>query len=114
MTSTCIFCRIVGGDLPGDVVYQDDQVVAFRDIQPKAPTHVLVVPREHIASARELTPDHGRMLGAMLAAASRVAEAEGVAQTGYRLVINTGPAAGQAVDHVHLHVLGGRRLGSMG
>lgn len=106
----CLFCSIVAGDIPADVVLSTDQVLAFRDIDPKAPTHVLVIPRDHYANAGELARSNPELAGAVLDAARQVAEAEGIAD-GYRLVFNTGAAAGQTVFHVHAHVLGGRDLG---
>jgi histidine triad (HIT) family protein len=110
MPSDCLFCRIVAGEIPADVVTSDDAVLAFRDINPKAPTHVLVIPREHIASAADLAEHHGDLLAAMFATANRVAALDGRAESGYRLVFNVGPDSGQSVDHLHLHVLGGRSL----
>jgi histidine triad (HIT) family protein len=110
MTSDCLFCRIVAGEIPADVVARDDQALAFRDVNPQAPTHVLVVPLEHIASAADLADEHADLLGAMFAMANRVAADDGRGASGYRLVLNVGPDAGQSVDHLHLHVLGGRRL----
>jgi histidine triad (HIT) family protein len=109
--SDCLFCRIVAGEIPADIVDEDDAVVAFRDINPKAPTHVLVIPREHLASAAELSDAHAELLSSMFGMANRVAATEGVAGSGYRLVLNVGADAGQSVDHLHLHVLGGRHLG---
>ncbi len=110
VVSDCLFCRIVAGEIPADIVAADDLVVAFRDVNPKAPTHVLVIPREHIASAAEITSGHGELLSAMFAMANRVAAAAGIDETGYRLVLNAGRDAGQSVDHLHLHLLGGRRF----
>jgi histidine triad (HIT) family protein len=107
----CLFCRIVGGAIPATVVYQDDQVTAFRDIEPQAPVHVLVVTNQHIASTNGLEEAHDRLAGRLLRAARQVAEQEGVAESGYRLVVNTGPDAMQSVAHIHVHVLGGRHLG---
>jgi len=106
----CIFCRIVAGGLPATVVREDEETVAFRDINPQAPTHVLVVPRRHIASVEALEEGDAGLVGRMVLAAREVARGEGVAASGYRLVLNVGPAAGQSVDHIHLHVLGGRPL----
>jgi histidine triad (HIT) family protein len=106
----CLFCRIIAGEIPADVVARDEAVVAFRDVNPQAPTHVLVVPRQHIASAAELATSHGTLLAAMFAMANRIVSGDGVDATGYRLVFNVGRDAGQSVDHLHLHVLGGRRL----
>lgn len=107
----CIFCRIVGGTAPATVVAASEAVVAFRDIRPRAPTHVLLVPREHIPSAAELGPEHGGMLAELFQLAARVARDEGVDRSGWRLVTNVGPAAGQSVYHLHFHLLGGRSLG---
>ena len=108
--SDCLFCAIVAGDIPADVVHSDDDVIAFRDISPQAPVHVLVIPRAHHANAADLATADAALAGRLLAAAGRIAEQEGVADTGYRVVTNTGVGAGQSVAHVHLHVLGGRDL----
>lgn len=106
--SDCLFCRIVAGDVPGDVVLTTDDVVAFRDVNPVAPTHVLVVPRRHAPNAAATAADDPTLPGALVAAAAEVAEQEGLSD--YRLVLNTGEGAGQSVFHTHLHVLGGRDL----
>jgi len=108
--STCIFCRIIAGQAPADVVYQDDLVTAFRDRHPQAPTHILIVPNEHLSSVAHLRPEHAALWGRMVAVANDLARQEGIAETGYRLVTNCGPQAGQSVDHLHLHLLGGRRM----
>jgi histidine triad (HIT) family protein len=105
----CLFCRIVAEEIPSDRVYEDDDVIAFRDIAPRAPTHVLVVPRRHIADAHGLTDDDGPLLAALFAALRRVADDAGLAR-GYRVVTNVGPESGQTVFHLHLHLLGGRRM----
>ena len=105
----CLFCRIVAGEIPSDRVYEDDEVVVFRDIAPTAPTHVLVIPRRHIADARSLSRGDGPLLARLFTAAASIAEREGL-DNGYRLVTNVGPDAGQSVHHLHLHLLGGRRL----
>lgn len=110
MAQECIFCRIAAGEIPAKVVREDEATIAFRDIDPKAPTHVLVIPRRHIPSVNALTEVDAELMGRLFVAAKEVAEAEGIAGTGYRLVMNTGPDAGQSVDHIHLHVLGGRGL----
>lgn len=110
MAQSCIFCRIATGEIPAKVVREDEATIAFRDIDPKAPTHVLVIPRRHIPSVNALTGEDVELMGRLFVAAKEVAEAEGIAETGYRLVMNTGPDAGQSVDHIHLHVLGGRGL----
>jgi histidine triad (HIT) family protein len=104
----CIFCMIAAGDVPAEIVYQDDLVVAFKDLSPQAPVHVLVIPRAHYAGLDDDVP--APVLGALLAAVPRVAEASGIAATGYRAIVNTGPDAGQSVAHLHLHVLGGARM----
>lgn len=106
----CLFCKIVSGDIPADVVHATDTTVAFRDIEPQAPTHVLVIPRSHLANAAELAAAEPQVAVDMLHAAAAVAEQEGLAE-GYRLVYNTGRAAHQTVFHAHLHVLGGRPMG---
>jgi histidine triad (HIT) family protein len=112
--SDCLFCRIVSGDVPSTEVLSTATVYAFRDISPQAPTHVLVVPKEHVAdNAGGLTAEHAAVLADMVTAARRVAEAEGIAASGYRLVFNVGDDALNSVPHIHLHVLGGRRMGTM-
>ena len=104
----CLFCSIAAGDIPADIVIETDDVVAFNDINPAAPTHVLVIPKRHVASAAQLEPDDAGMLSALFAVAAQVGEA---VEGGWRLVTNVGPDAGQSVFHLHFHVLGGRRLG---
>ena len=106
----CLFCKIADGRIPSDRVYEDDEVVAFRDIDPQAPVHVLVIPRRPIESADALRAEDAATVMAMFAAAQRVARALGVAESGYRLVTNIGADAGQSVQHLHLHLLGGRSL----
>lgn len=108
MTDSCLFCRIVRKEIPATVVWEDAHSLAFRDIDPKAPTHVLIVPRTHVASLNEATD--AEMLGRLQLAARDIAAAEGIADSGYRTVINTGAGAGQTVFHVHLHLLGGRPM----
>jgi histidine triad (HIT) family protein len=105
----CLFCRIVAGEVPSDRVYEDDTVVAFRDVAPKAPTHVLVIPRRHIADAHALTEQDAGLLAQLFAAARRVADDAGLVR-GYRIVTNVGPESGQSVFHLHLHLLGGRPM----
>lgn len=107
----CLFCRIVLGEVPADIVYSDENVLAFRDIQPIAPVHVLVVPRRHIASYSAAAEEDAGLLGKLALTAARVAQQEGVAESGYRTMVNTGPDAQQSVHHLHLHVLGGRQFG---
>ncbi len=108
--SECLFCAIAAGDIPADIVFSDDEVIAFRDITPQAPVHVLVIPRAHHANAAELAAADPDLAGAMLRVAGLIADLEGVSTAGYRIVSNTGAQAGQSVAHVHLHVLGGRPL----
>lgn len=107
----CLFCRIVAGEIPATVIHQDEATLAFRDVSPQAPTHVLVIPRQHITSAATVEPSDSEVLAAMLFTARSVAEQEGLAAGGYRLVFNVGDDAGNTVPHLHLHLLGGRRLG---
>jgi histidine triad (HIT) family protein len=109
--SECLFCGVVAGRVPAQVIYRDDLVTAFRDIRPRAPTHVLVIPNEHVPSIAELGEAGSEMLSRIVSVANRVAASEGIAESGYRLVVNCGPDAGQSVDHLHFHLLGGRRLG---
>jgi histidine triad (HIT) family protein len=110
MSENCIFCKIVSGEIPSQKVYSDDLVTAFRDIHPVAPTHILIVPNKHLASVNEVVPGDEALIGRMFTAARILAEQEGVSQTGYRLIINSGPHAGQEVLHLHLHLLGGQRM----
>jgi histidine triad (HIT) family protein len=105
----CLFCKIVAGTIPAKALCQDEQCIAFADINPQAPTHFLVVPRQHIASLANADSNQAALLGHLLFVASEIARAKGLAN-GYRLVINTGPDGGQSVDHLHVHVLGGRHL----
>ena len=106
----CLFCRIIAGEIPADVVHTDDRSLAFRDINPQAPTHILVIPREHIESLDEATQRDEGVLGHLLRVAARLANQEGLSESGYRTVVNTGAGAGQSVFHLHLHVLGGRQM----
>ena len=109
-TADCLFCRIVAGEIPADVVHRTDHSVAFRDLNPQAPVHVLVVPRRHIDNAAVLEPGDAEVLSDLFSAAATVAAAEGIDERGYRLVFNVGEDASNSVPHLHLHVLGGRRL----
>lgn len=106
----CIFCKIAAGEMDTEFLYEDDAVVAFADISPMAPVHALVVPKKHLASVHEVGPDDRELLGHMIYAAQKLARDLGVAESGYRLVINTGVGAGQTVTHLHMHLLGGRAL----
>ena len=104
----CLFCKMVAGDIQPDVVFEDDEVLAFRDVNPQAPLHVLVIPKAHIATTNDLTPDTAGLLGQMYLAAKQIAADERVAEAGYRMVMNCNAGAGQSVFHIHLHLLGGR------
>jgi len=111
MTDTdCLFCRIASGDLEAQIVLENDRVVAFRDINPQAPTHVLIIPRKHVSTLNDLSADDVEDIGAMVLAAKEIAQADGVADDGYRVTMNCNAHAGQSVFHVHLHLLGGRRM----
>ena len=103
----CIFCKIVSGDIQGNIVYRDEQTTAFRDINPAAPTHILIVPNKHIDSVNMLIVDDEPLIGHMFTTAKKIAAQEGIAENGYRLIINTNADAGQTVFHIHLHLLGG-------
>ena len=107
---SCIFCRIAAGEIPAKIVRQDEDTIAFRDLNPQAPTHVLVIPRRHVPTVNVLEPADAALMGKLFLAAKEIARDEGVAGSGYRMVVNAGPNAGQSVDHIHLHVLGGRGL----
>lgn len=108
MSTDCLFCSIVASDLPATRLHEDDLVLAIRDIAPRAPTHILLISRPHIASALDLTDADGPLLGRMFAVAADLARSEGIADDGYRLVSNVGRWGGQSVDHLHLHLMGGR------
>ncbi len=113
MTEDTIFSKIVKGEIPSDFLYQDDLVTAFRDVNPQAPTHVLIVPNRAIPTVADVTPEDEQTLGRMFIAAAKIAEDEGVAADGYRLIVNCREHGGQEVPHLHMHLLGGRRLGPM-
>ena len=108
--SACIFCRIAAGEIPADVVRESDRVVAFRDLNPQAPTHILLIPKEHVESIADIADEHAGTLSDIMEAATQLARAEGIAETGWRLVTNVGPDAGQSVFHLHFHLLGGRAM----
>lgn len=107
----CLFCKIVAGDIPADQVYESDHVIGFRDINPQAPTHVLFIPKEHVATINDIDEAHHALVGELFTAAKSVAAEEGHADDGYRVVMNCNEGAGQSVFHIHLHLLAGRRLG---
>lgn len=106
----CVFCKIIAGEIPGEIVYRDEEVTAFRDINPVAPVHILIVPNRHIPSNNEVTDKDTPVLGRLFTTARRLAEEEGIAADGYRLILNTGEHAGQVVFHLHLHLMGGHRM----
>lgn len=112
--SDCIFCKIIKGEIPSANVYKDEFVTAFRDINPAAPTHILIVPNKHIDSVNMLIPDDEPLIGKMFSIAKQLANKEGIAESGYRLLVNTGEEAGQTVFHIHLHLLGGRTMRALG
>jgi len=106
----CLFCKIIKGEIPSTVVYQDEQVMAFRDINPVAPTHILVIPKKHIAGTNDVTEEDEQLLGHMLTVVKPITDQEGITESGYRLIINSGPDANQVIFHLHLHILGGHRM----
>ena len=106
----CVFCKIVAGEIPADILYQGDEVIAFRDINPLAPTHLLIIPKKHIPSLGHLSEAELSLIGDMVNTANQLAKGEGIAESGYRLVINCGRQGGQLVPHLHMHLLGGRQL----
>ena len=108
--SNCLFCRIVAGEIPAKIAYEDDDVIAFHDLNPQAPLHVLVIPRKHIATINDIQPDDAALIGKLMLAAKQVAADAGYADDGYRVVMNCGADAGQTVFHIHLHLLAGRHL----
>ena len=111
----CIFCQIIAGKVPSEIIYQDEEVAAFRDINPQAPVHLLIIPKKHIPSLTHLSEEELPLVGHMVDVANQLAKREGVAESGYRLVINCGKEGGQLVPHLHLHLLGGRGLsGTLG
>lgn len=109
-TDRCLFCKIIQGEIPARKVHEDDEVIAFEDIDPQAPTHILVIPRRHIASLDDLTSAEVEIVGRVVTRASEIARQYGLDQSGYRLVVNNGEGAGQTVFHIHFHLLGGRRF----
>ena len=106
----CVFCRIIAGETPVDIVYQDEEFLAFRDICPQAPKHVLIVPKSHVSSVTQLSNEQQGLIGRLILLAKELAEKEGISTSGYRLTINCGADGGQLVPHLHIHLLGGRRL----
>ncbi|HEV8722135.1 MAG TPA: histidine triad nucleotide-binding protein [Candidatus Binatia bacterium] len=106
----CLFCGIVEGKVPANIVYQDDSVVVFKDIRPRAPVHFLIIPRKHIVSVLDIDPNDGALVGQIFQVAARLAREHGVAESGFRVVVNVGADAGQSVFHLHYHLLGGRQM----
>ena len=106
----CPFCKIIDREAAADIVHESDRVLAFRDTNPQAPTHILLIPKEHVPSVRELNDEHAKLLVELMQTATHLAKAEGVDQSGWRIVANVGPDAGQSVYHLHVHLLGGRQL----
>ena len=107
---TCLFCKIAQGEIPATVVFQDDEIIAFRDINPQAPTHLLIIPGKHIATINDTSEEDERLLGRMVLRAKKLAQAEGVSEKGYRLLFNINSGGGQEVYHIHLHLLAGRQM----
>lgn len=110
MTDTCIFCKIVSGEIQGNIVHRDDQATAFRDINPAGPTHILIVPNQHIESVNVLSNSDEQLVGHLFMVAGQLAKSEGIDQTGYRIIANTGPDAGQTIFHLHVHLIGGQPM----
>lgn len=106
----CVFCKVINKELPSTIIYEDDKVIAFKDIYPKAPVHILIVPKKHILSADHIEETDKELIGELFIVAKKIAKSQGVSETGYRLVFNVGRDAGQTVDHLHLHLLGGGKM----
>tara|TARA_R110002072_G_scaffold36524_2_gene107465 strand:+ start:10298 stop:10642 length:345 start_codon:yes stop_codon:yes gene_type:complete len=114
MNQDCLFCKIINNEIPSDRVYEDDQVIAFNDINPQAPFHVLIIPREHISTTNDLTSENANLLGHMILTAKNIAAENNLSDPGYRLIMNCNEQGGQTVYHIHLHILGGRQLRGLG
>jgi histidine triad (HIT) family protein len=114
MTADCIFCKIARGEAPAKLVHEDDDVIAFHDISPVAPTHILIVPRQHIVDTSHIDAQTTPLIGRMVHVAAQIARQQGVEKSGYRLIMNTGPDSGQVVMHLHMHLLAGRRMRGLG
>ena len=110
MSDSCHFCKIITGEVNAEIVYRDEQATAFRDIQPVAPTHILIVPNKHIESVSALEPEDEQLIGHLFSTARQLANEAGISRSGYRLIINTGPDGGQTIYHLHLHLIGGQRM----
>lgn len=111
-TEDCLFCKIIRREVPGEIAYEDDEVLAFKDIHPLAPVHLLIIPKIHLRNLNEILPEHEKLIGHIFRVIKRLAEELGVAESGYRVVTNTGADGGQVVGHLHFHLLGGKALGS--
>ena len=111
--SDCIFCKIAGGEIPVDLVYESEDVVAFADVSPQAPVHVVIIPRRHIATTLEMSDEAPELFGSMLRASSEVARKKGVDKSGFRLILNTNADGGQEIFHVHMHIMGGEQIGPL-
>jgi histidine triad (HIT) family protein len=107
----CLFCGVIEGKIPANLVYQDERVVAFKDINPQAPVHILIIPRKHVAGVLDIVPEDHALIGVIFEVAARLAREHGIANSGFRVVVNSGSDAGQSVFHLHYHLLGGRRMG---
>ncbi|MHC4662452.1 MAG: histidine triad nucleotide-binding protein [Planctomycetota bacterium] len=114
MDTDCIFCKIAAGEIPSEKVYEDDEIIAFRDVNPQAPVHVLFIPKEHLSGVNDINERTAETVGKIFLAAGKVAAELGVAENGYRIIANTNRDAGQEVFHLHMHLLGGRQLGKLG
>lgn len=114
MPDDCLFCKIIRDEIPSDKIYEDETVLAFEDINPAAPTHILIIPQKHIASINDMEMDDEKTVGHLFAVAQKLAKQLGIDEAGYRLIINSGPDSGQVVYHLHLHLLGGRKMGHLG
>ncbi|MFP6837450.1 MAG: histidine triad nucleotide-binding protein [Pseudomonadales bacterium] len=114
MNSDCLFCKILNEDIPADIVYSDDELLAFNDISPQTPTHVLIIPKTHIATVNDLTEAQSGIIGKMILCAKTLAGETGISESGYRLVMNCNEQGGQTVFHIHLHLMGGRQLRALG
>jgi histidine triad (HIT) family protein len=114
MAADCLFCKIVNRELPADIVHEDDDLVAFNDISPQAPTHILIIPKAHVATVNDLTDSHMELPGKLVLRARALAAEKGIAESGYRLILNCNAEGGQTVYHLHLHLLGGRQLTRLG
>ncbi len=114
MSEDCLFCKIVAGEIPSEKIYEDDLVISFRDINPQAPVHLLIVPRQHVTTLNDLEADHQSLCGHLILTARKLAAEQGIDESGYRIIMNCNQEGGQTVYHIHMHVLGGRQLTHLG